>query len=44
MWLPDTVLEQTHKTYFDQLNAATVDPHYEQLALPLDEQTGTAEP
>ena len=35
-----TVLEQTHKTYFDQLNAATVDPHFEQLALPLDDQAG----
>ena len=34
------VLEQTHKTYFDQLNAVTVDPHYEQLELPLDDQTG----
>ena len=31
------VLEQTHKTYFDQLNSVTVDPHFEQLALPLDE-------
>ena len=32
------VLEQTHKTYFDRLNAATVDPHFEQLALSLDGQ------
>ena len=35
-----TVLEQTHKMYFDQLNAATVDPHFEQLAFPLDDQAG----
>ena len=42
MWLLDTVLEQTHKTYFDQLNAATSDPHFEQLALPLDDQAGQA--
>ena len=35
-----TVLEQTHKTYFDQLKTATVDPHFEQLALPLDDQAG----
>ena len=34
------VLEQTHQTYFDRLHAATVDPHYEQLALPLDDQAG----
>ena len=33
-----TVLEKTHKTYFDQLNAAAADPHFEQLALPLDDQ------
>ena len=33
-----TVLEKTHKTYFDQLNAAAADPRFEQLALPLDDQ------
>ena len=34
------VLEQTHKKYFDQLNATAGDPHFEQLALPLDDQAG----
>ena len=35
-----TVLEQTHKKYFDQLSAADDDPHYQQLEIALDEQAG----
>ena len=35
-----SVLEQTHKTYFDRLSAVTADPRFEQLALPLDGQAG----
>ena len=35
-----TVLEQTHKTYFDLLNATDDDPHYQQLEITLDDQIG----
>ena len=34
------VLEQTHKKYFDQLNATEDTPHYQQLEIALDDQTG----
>ena len=34
------VLEQTHKKYFDQLNATEDSPHYQQLEIALDDQTG----
>ena len=35
-----SVLEQTRKTYFDQLNAVTADPRFEQLEISFDEQAG----
>ena len=34
------VLEQTHKKYFDQLNAAEDTPHFQQLEIAFDDQTG----
>ena len=32
------ILEQTHKQYFDQLNATEDTPHYQQLEIALDDQ------
>jgi phosphate:Na+ symporter len=39
-----TVLEQTHKKYFDQLNAAEDTPQYQQLEIALDDPAGTSLP
>ncbi|MBR2660713.1 MAG: Na/Pi cotransporter family protein [Clostridia bacterium] len=39
-----TVLEQTHKKYFDQLNAAENTPQYQQLEITLDDPAGASLP
>ena len=39
-----TVLEQTHRKYFDRLNATEGTPHYQQLEIALDDQAGESLP